>query len=75
MLDLDSIKINNKNVLVTLDTLLESLLSTRICKNDKVLFPADQNLFTAIDYGSGELGILLTINKLVTKREFDPLFQ
>lgn len=75
LLDLDSIKINNKNVLVTLDTLLESLLSTRICKNDKVLFPADQNLFTAIDYGSGELGILLTINKLVTKREFDPLFQ
>lgn len=75
LLNLVSVNIDNENISNTLNILLESLLSTRICEDDKIFFPADQNLFTAIDYGSGELGILLTINKIVTKQEFDPLFQ
>lgn len=74
LLDLHSVNIDN-NISSTLNNLIESLLSTRICKNKKVYFPADQNLFTTIDYGSGEIGILLTINKIITNQEFDPLFQ
>ncbi|WP_251717887.1 hypothetical protein [Lactobacillus agrestimuris] len=73
LLDLNFTSIDD-TISVTLNTLTESLLSTRIYKNDEIFFPADQNLFTAIDYGSGELGVLLTINKIIKKCEFDPLF-
>lgn len=65
----------NRDVFKTLTILLKSLLSTKIQTNGKILFPADQNMFPAVDYGSGEMGVLLTLNKLITGKEYDPLFK
>lgn len=56
------------------NTLINYLIYSQTNINDLIIFPADQNFNAAIDYGSGELGILLVIQKLLHYSEFDPLF-
>lgn len=57
------------------ENMIYSLLSTGFIIRDQIIFPGDQNFKEFIDYGSGSIGILLTLKKFMDNKEFDPIFK
>ena len=41
----------------------------------QIIFSGDQNFKEFIDYGSGSMGILLTLKKIIDNQEFDLIFK
>ena len=62
-------------VRIYFEKLIRSLLSTGFKMKNQIIFSGDQNFQEFIDYGSGSMGILLTLKKIIDNQEFDPIFK
>ena len=62
-------------VRIYFEKLIRSLLSTGFKMKNQIIFSGDQNFKEFIDYGSGSMGILLTLKKIIDNQEFDPIFK